>query len=637
MCGIAGLFDLRAATTLAHLHEEAATMARVVAHRGPDDDGTWADAAAGVGFGHQRLSIIDPSAAGHQPMTSADGRWTVTYNGELYNFAELRGALEGAGVGFAGGSDTEVLVEALAAWGLDATLRRANAMFALAAWDARDRALHLVRDRLGEKPLYWSLAGATLLFASEVQALRRHAGFDDGIDRDALAAYFSRSYVPGPATIYRGARKLPPGSILSISAERPEPRIRPFWSLADVVSQGVEAVDDAEAVDELEALLGDAVALRQRADVPLGAFLSGGVDSSVVVALLAQGSPRPVQSFTIAFDEPGVDESASARAVAAHLGTEHHQIDLGPDVGLAAAARLGAVYDEPFGDPSALPTLLVSEAARSHLTVALTGDGGDEVFAGYNRHVLGDAFWRRASRLPVGVRRPSARLVGAVPHSWVRVAARPAERIVRNPADKVARLARILPATGVDDLVERLTATWPAGHGLVLGGTDRSTAPVLPRTGGVAERLAFHDTLTTLPDDMLVKVDRASMHVALEVRVPLLDHRVVEWAWRRPFDLRLRGGAGKWALRQVLDRHVPRALTDRPKMGFDPPLAEWLRGPLRAWAGDLLSPSRLRADGHLRAAPIAEAWRQHQRGVANRDYELWAVLAFHSWLDAHHR
>ena len=639
MCGIAGLLDLDARTSTEVLHARAAAMAEVLAHRGPDDEGTWADAAAGIALGHRRLAVIDLTPMGHQPMSSADGRWTLTYNGELYNFASVREDLEREGVRFRGHSDTEVLVEAIARWGLDGALGRANGMFAIAAWDGRNRALHLVRDRLGEKPLFWSHRDRTVLFASELQALRRHPGFDDDIDRDALAGYFSRGHVSSPRTIYRGASSLPPGSVLTVSADAPEPRLRRYWSLDDVVAQepspSRRTADDT-AVDELHDLLVDAVALRSHADVPLGSFLSGGVDSSVVAALLTVGSARPVQTFTVAFDERRMDESSSARAVADHLGTVHHQIDLGVGTALAAAERMGAVYDEPHGDPSSIPTLLVAEAARAHLTVALTGDGGDEVFAGYNRHVLGEAFWHRAAPVPKRLRRFAAAGVAALPHSWAAAVARPAEGLVRNPADKLARLASILPAGDVEDLARRLVSIWPDGTGLVIGGRADERLPAFGRAASVAERLAHLDTCTTLPDGMLVKVDRASMHVALEVRVPLLDHRVVEWVWRHPFDLRLRDGTGKWILREVLRRYVPPALTDRPKMGFDPPLAAWLRGPLRSWAEDLLAPSSLLAGGFLRPEPVVAAWRDHVSGRRNEEYRLWTVLAFQSWLRAHH-
>ena len=635
MCGIAGLLDLDARTSLDALHALAADMAEVVAHRGPDDRGTWADAAAGVAFGHRRLAIIDLSASGHQPMTSADGRWTITYNGELYNFASLRRQLETEGAAFRGHADTEVLVEAIAAWGLDGALAKANGMFALAAWDGREAELHLVRDRLGEKPLFWARAGRTVLFASELQALRRHPDFDDTIDRDALAGYFSLGRVAGPRTIYERAGSLPPGSILTLARAHPEPRMRRYWSLDDVARQPVRPIDDADAVVELHDLLVDAVSLRAHADVPLGAFLSGGVDSSTIVALLA-ASGRSVQTFTIGFDERRMDESAAARSVAAHLGTDHHEVEVGADVALAGVERLGAVYDEPHGDPSSLPTLLVSEAARTRMTVALTGDGGDEVFAGYNRHVLGEAFWRRAAPVPPRLRSLVGIGAGAVPHGWARRMGTPAEGLVRNPADKLARLAAILPASDVDDLARRLLAIWPDGSDLVVRGRAASSFPELPRDGSVAERLAYLDTLTTLPDDMLVKVDRASMHVALEVRVPLLDHRVVEWVWGHPFDLRLRHGTGKWILREVLARYVPRELTERPKMGFDPPLGAWLRGPLLSWAEDLLAPRRLLADGYLRPEPIARAWREHLSGRHNHEYRLWSVLAFQSWLDHRH-
>ena len=643
MCGIAGLLDASRGTPAAELEAIALDMADTLHRRGPDDRGAWADAGAGVALASRRLAIVDLSPLGHQPMVSACGRFTVAYNGEVYNHRDLRAELEQAGYEFRGQSDTEVLLAAVCVWGLDGTLARCNGMFAFALWDGEARVLHLVRDRLGEKPLYYGRVGRRLVFGSELKALRAHPGFAPDVDRDALAAYLRLSYVPSPHTIYRGVHKLPPGTVLTIGPDLGStlPVPRPYWSLAAAVAEATSkpfAGSAGDACDELDLLLRDAVASRMQADVPLGAFLSGGVDSSTVVALMQAQSDRPVRTFTIAMPAAGFDESREAIAVARHLGTDHTSVELTPADALALVPRLPELYDEPFADPSQLPTLLVSQVARRDVTVALSGDGGDEVFAGYNRHVLGRRLWHPLERVPRPVRAALGGALLRVPPSWWDRAAGglPRRASVRNAGDKVQKLGALVGSPSASARYRALISQWPDPAALVVGGAEPRTvltdASSWPPGLDTTELMVYLDTAVSLPDDMLTKVDRASMGASLEARVPLLDHRVVELAWRLPLDLRIRGREGKWVLRRVLDRYVPGPLVGRPKMGFDPPLGEWLRGPLRDWAEGLLDARRLRDEGFIRPAPVRAAWDEHLSGRRNWDYRLWAILMFEAWL-----
>ena len=647
MCGIAGLLDPARATSGDELRAIAMTMADALQHRGPDDVGAWADPAAGVAFGHRRLAIIDVSSEGHQPMEDASGRYTITFNGEVYNYRELRRTLEGGGARFRGSSDTEVLLAAIARWGLEKTLDKANGMWAFGLWDSHAARLHLVRDRLGEKPLYYGHAGGHFVFASELKALRAHPGFRGTIDRSALSVFFRRAYVPGPRSIYVETLKLPPGSALTLGADDvtrlPEPCS--YWSLTDVAARARAdpfegTVDDA--AEELSGLLGEAVAMRAHADVPLGAFLSGGIDSSIVVALMQAHSNRQVRTFTVGMPTAALDEASHARAVATHLGTEHVELFLQPQDAIGLVPRLSSIYDEPFADPSQIPTALVCQLARRHVTVGLSGDGGDEVFGGYNRYVLGPWAWRRAGSLPRAVRHRLAHvLTGLSPSAWDALVGRalpllPRRLRVRQPGDKVHKLALVLQVSDERGVYESLAGHWSDPAALVLGGAEPADLPENEawRLGGadLAERMMLADQLGTLPEDMLVKVDRSSMASSLEARVPLLDHRIVAFSWRLPLDLKIRDGQGKWILQRVLHRHVPSALVERPKAGFDPPIATWLRGPLRAWATDLLEPRRLRQEGFLEPQLVQQAWAEHQAGRRNWDYRLWTVLMFQAWL-----
>ena len=645
MCGIAGCWEGGGAPADA-LAARARAMADALAHRGPDDRGAWVDAAAGVALGFRRLSILDLSPQGHQPMASADGRYTVVFNGEIYNFAELRDGLERAGAAPAwrGHSDTEIMLAAISHWGVEGALERMTGMFAIALWDARERALHLVRDRMGEKPLYYGVTGRTLLFGSELKALRAHPAFAGEIDRASVAALMRFAYVPAPRSILRGIRKLPAGTIVSFRSPADAAAARPYWTLRGAIERGIErpfAGSEGEAADELEGLLRGAIARQMVADVPLGAFLSGGVDSSTVVALMQAQSARPVKTFTIGFHEDDYNEAPYAKAVAAHLGTDHTELYLSPGEAMSVIPDLPRFYDEPFADSSQVPTYLVSRLARTGVTVSLSGDGGDELFGGYNRYFWGASIWRRLGWMPRGARRAAAGALTAVsPPAWDRVfeAASPVlPASARQPAagDKLHKLARAIDVANPEELYAVLVSHWSEST-LVDDARLEFDLP-LDRLATAPERMMACDAATYLPDDILVKVDRATMAVSLESRIPLLDHRVVEFAWRLPLELKLRDGAGKWLLRQVLHRHVPRALIDRQKMGFSLPLDAWLRGPLREWAETLLDERRLMREGFLDPKPIRARWQEHLSGRRNWQHPLWIVLMFQAWLEAYSR
>ena len=648
MCGIAGSLDVRAAQNEESLTATVRAMAQTLHHRGPDGLGSWVDPSAGLALGHRRLCVIDPSEHGHQPMVSRSGRYVIVYNGEIYNFRSLRSELEGSGARFRGHSDTEVLLAGIDRWGLDRMLARCNGMFAFALWDNERRSLHLVRDRLGEKPLYYGWFGPTLLFGSELKALRAHPAFSASVDRGALALYLRHNCVPSPHSIYEGVHKLPPASRITFRAlESSSGAATPvqYWSALTVVDSAANhrvTGEPEELADNLEALLVEAVGLRMESDVPLGAFLSGGIDSSLVVALMQRHSSQRVRTFTIGTDVAAYDESAEAAKVAAHLGTDHTQLRVSPADAMSAIPDLPAAYDEPFADPSQVPTLLLSRLTRRHVTVALSGDGGDELFAGYNRYAWAQGAGRRLRLAPRPARQAMASLLDAVPPaSWdavFRAIGRTVPRWsgVRNPADKLDKVAAVLAARSAQDSYRRLVSNWKDPAAVVIGAVEPASqlSPGASATGfGDVEQMMYLDLVTYLPDDILVKVDRAAMSVGLETRLPFLDHNLVEQAWRLPMDMKLRGGQGKWLLRKVLNRHVPPELVERPKAGFDLPLGEWLRGPLREWAETLLDPGRLRRDGYLEATPVAELWALHLAGRRDAGYRLWSVLMFQSWLE----
>jgi asparagine synthase (glutamine-hydrolysing) len=643
MCGITGFLDPSHSHNAEQLTSRAAAMAETLRHRGPDDSGAWTDAEAGIALGFRRLAIIDLSPAGHQPMLSADGRYGIAYNGEVYNFAELRGELQGGGHAFRGSSDTEVMLAAVCEWGLEAAVQRFNGMFAFALWDRQERRLHLVRDRIGIKPLYYGWMGGVFVFGSELKALKAHPAFVAEVDRDALALYLRHNYVPGPHSIYRNVFKLPAGSILSVDGSAPAGTLEPhcYWSARQAAEAGVSSAasgDDVELIERLDATLRASVRQCMVADVPLGAFLSGGVDSSTVVALMQAQSSRPVRTFTIGFEEAGFDEAGYARAVARHLGTEHTELTVTPAEARAVIPRLPDLYDEPFADASQIPTFLVSQLARQHVTVSLSGDGGDELFGGYDRYFQTRRLWAAGGWVPAPLRAGLGRLAASVTSGdWL---PRLTNRLgLPNLGDRAEKLAGILGARSVDELYVRLISYWQRPEKIAPGAREPQTEllatgswPALPSP---AERMMYIDLVGYLPDDLLVKLDRASMGVSLEGRVPFLDdHRVVEFAWQVPLRCKMRGGRGKWILRQVLYRYVPSALVERPKMGFGVPIGAWLRGPLRAWAAALLEPERLSRQGFLDPAAVSRKWGEHLTGKRNWQFALWGILMFQAWLEA---
>lgn len=642
MCGLTGFLQ-PAGFDAASAAAQVMAMADRIRHRGPDDSGAWTDAEAGIALGHRRLSILDLSAAGHQPMLSASGRWVIAYNGEIYNHLELRRTLEaeGAAPAWRGHSDTETLLAAIEAWGVDVALKQSVGMFAFAAWDRAERTLWLARDRIGEKPLYYGWQGGVFLFGSELKALRAHPAFAAGVDRGALALLLRHNYVPAPYSIHEGIRKLPPGTWLRLAPGQRDPQPVPYWSLADVAERGMAEAftgSDDEAVEALQRILGNAVRGQMVADVPLGALLSGGIDSTLITALMQANSPRRVRTFTIGFEEGEYDEARHARAVATHLDTEHTELRLSGQDALALVPRLPEIYDEPFADSSQLPTHLVMQLARQHVTVALSGDAGDEFFGGYNRYFLGPKLWRKVGWMPVPLRNALFRLASVLPPT---LAARLGTAQAQDKLQKLTRVFAEQRIAGMDDLYCGLVSEWPDPAAMVQGGfmppnllDDRIRWPHL--SDPVARMMAL-DGLTYLPDDILVKVDRAAMAVSLETRAPFLDRDVMEFAWTLPMHMKLRDGRGKWILRQLLDRHVPRALVERPKMGFGIPLDQWLRGPLRDWAEALLDEARMRREGYLDPVPVRAAWQRHLRGEASHGYRLWSVLMFQAWLEQRER
>jgi asparagine synthase (glutamine-hydrolysing) len=638
MCGIAGFIGALPGTMPEGLDAVANAMSRALQHRGPDDQGTWIDRELGAALVHLRLSIVDLSPAGHQPMASANGRYVIVFNGEVYSFQEIRKDLEARGVTFRGHSDTEVILESIVAFGLDATLKRMIGMFAIALWDRKERTLTLIRDRLGIKPVYWAKFGSLFMFGSELKALRACPGWTPLINRDAVAAYMRHNYIPAPHTIYQGVSKLEPGCVLTLPWSG-KPAITRFWDPRAVAKSGLASPlqgSDSELTDQLETLLKDAVKRRMVADVPLGAFLSGGVDSSTVAALMQSAGMGRVKTFSIGFDIPDFDEAPHAAAVARHLGTDHTELMVTSQQALDVIPRLPEWYDEPFADSSQIPTYLVSAMTRRHVTVALSGDGGDELFAGYNRYHLTQRFWRWISLMPLPLRKAVAAALTAVPPDrWTAMLSKLPGGLPQI-GDKLHKAAPVLKLDSPDALYRQLVTHWEPGE-IVLNARepqgildDRSLKDDIP---DVTSRMQFLDLVTYLPDDILTKVDRASMAVALEARVPLIDHRVVEFSWRLPRNVMVRDGVSKWLLRQVLYRHVPPALVERPKMGFGVPLGEWLRGPLRDWAETLLSERRLNDSGLLDAAQVRRKWDEHLKGQRNWQYPLWDVLMLEAWLE----
>ena len=701
MCGFSG-FLTTDANVLATAESAATNMALAIQHRGPDDAGAWADASAGIALGFRRLSILDLSSAGHQPMRSASGRFVMTFTGEIYNHTDLRELLSDAQLGapahsWSGHSDSETLLACFEAWGLEETLQKTVGMFAIALWDSQGRTLHLVRDRFGEKPLYygWATTPSTyspaFVFGSELKALRAYPGFANPVSREALALYMRFTYVPAPYSIYQDIFKLEPGCMLSINTStnnnsanllqisnhietaniqsvpaapaaplRPPAlqgglRIHRWWSLGSVVEScsQIQMNSEEEALETLERRLKDAISLQSLADVPLGAFLSGGVDSSCIVALMQAQSSNQVKTFTAGFEEAGFDESLHAKAVAQHLGTDHNEFFISAMQAQKVIAELPAMYDEPFADSSQIPTHLVCKAARQQVTVALSGDAGDELFGGYNRYFWGPRIWSRLAWMPYPARQALGAAIQALPTGGWDALSRPVNALLPESknfvrvGDRAHKLAaRLGGVHNLDDLYNSLVSEWqdPAqvvkGKSWKIGVNLQVPASMLsdplPAVGVEQQqlRMMYRDTMTYLPDDILCKVDRASMATSLETRVPFLDHRVAELAWRLPLNMKIRDGQGKWALRQVLYKYVPKELIDRPKAGFAIPVGQWLRGPLRDWAEALLDEKRLEFEGYFYPKPIRDKWLQHLTGRYDHTPSLWAVLMFQSWLES---
>jgi len=642
MCGVVGFWT--SGQLLATPASVLDAMSNTIRHRGPDDRGLFFEPSTGLALGHLRLSIVDLSAQGHQPMLSASGRYVISYNGEVYNFLSIREELAATQLSapFRGGSDTEVVLAAIEAWGLEGALERFVGMFAFALWDRRERRIHLVRDRLGVKPLYYGGTGDCLVFGSELRALAAHPSFPREIDLISVGAYLRYGYVPAPTSIYRHARKVRPGCIVTFDQGSSSPAAeRQYWSAEAVAREGTAAPFQCPAdslTDQLEALLRDAVRLRMVSDVPLGAFLSGGIDSSMVVALMQAQSSRPVRTFSIGNARASYDESRAASAVAAHLGTDHTALTITAQDALELIPELPRIYDEPFADPSQLPTYIVSRLARGSVTVALSGDGGDELFGGYNRHVWGPRIWGIAKHLPRHARQRMRDAILAVRPATLDGVHAALGRLlpgVRHPGQQAHKIASLLGATSREACYELLSTQRSESWRLLGGGGASAQVPTLPPAGdlGFAEAMMLWDLASWLPDDIMTKVDRASMAVSLEAREPLLDHRLVEFAWRVPLERKIRGDQGKQILKEVLYRHVPRDLVDRPKTGFAIPLSDWLKGPLRAWVGDLLSPSRISRAGILDATAVAELFQAHQTSSQDFSGVLWNVVMFQAWIE----
>ncbi|MYM82950.1 asparagine synthase (glutamine-hydrolyzing) [Duganella sp. FT50W] len=627
----------------------ADAMANAIRHRGPDDQGSWIS-PAGLCLAHRRLAIMDLSAAGHQPMCSHEGRYTIVYNGEIYNYQQLRDELAGdQRIDWRGHSDTEVLLQAIARWGVVPTLSRLNGMFALAIWDAGEQALYLARDRFGEKPLYYGYAGDTFVFGSELKALYAHPDWQGELDDDAVSDFLRLCYIPAPRSIFRNVRKLMPGSLLRLSRAEvtagswPAPAC--YWSAAAVAQAGLATPargSEADLINETERQLQAAVGARMMADVPLGAFLSGGIDSSLVVAMMRSQSARPIQTFSIGFYDHQYNEAPSAAAIARHLGTEHTELYVNDREALDVVPLLPAMYDEPFADSSQIPTYLVSKMARRHVTVALSGDGGDELFGGYNRHTWAPRVWDMTHRCPHALREKVAKLLRSRTSAQIDTVFAGAQRFlpqrwhIRIPGDKLHKLAGIMGAADPQTLyADLVSATRQPAHYLQSGATGTPNSTLFPPQAGMsmAQWIMLCDTQNYMPNDILAKVDRASMAVSLEARVPFLDANLYAWAWRLPMETKIRNGDGKWILKQLLHRHVPREIVDRPKAGFGIPIDQLLRGPLRSWVEESLTMARLTKHGVLRPCAVQDLVAEHMRGHANNAFLLWNVLMLTSWIE----
>lgn len=639
MCGFTGVLGVDAGDESALRH-----MITTLHHRGPDNQGVWYDKDAGIGFAFARLSILDLSPAGHQPMVSASGRYVIVFNGEIYNHLEIRAELErGKQVpDWRGHSDTETLLAGFEAWGIESTVKRTVGMFAFAVWNRHTRSLTLARDRFGEKPLYYGWQGKSFLFGSELKALKAHPSFHADLDRNALTLFMRYSYIVAPHSIYKGIRKLLPGTLLSLNAaDRNLPEPVPYWSLLDVATKGLKSplmVSDNEALDGLETRLSASVSGQQISDVPLGAFLSGGIDSSAIVALMQAKSVNPIHTFTIGYNEEKFNEAVYAKEVARHLGTDHTEWYVSPEEALSVIPKLPILFDEPLADSSQIPTFLVSQLARRSVTVSLSGDAGDELFGGYGRYLL----TRRIAGIPLVIRKLMIYGINTfTPAQWDRLytlirPALPGSLQISGSGDKIHKLAPILAKGSAASIYKRITSIWDNPEELVIGGKETFNVidlwDAFSSSKSMEDRMMALDAQTYLPDDILCKVDRAAMGVSLESRAPFLDHRVVEYSWTLPLNMKIRNGQSKWILRQLLNKYVPEKLINRPKMGFGVPIDTWLRGPLREWADGLINEARLRQEGYFNPIPIRLKWAEHLSGKRNWPNHLWNVLMFQAWL-----
>lgn len=641
MCGLAGFIDTNISPDVARA--VVGQMANQIKHRGPDDSGEWCDPDSGVALAHRRLSILDLSPSGHQPMTSQSGRYRIVFNGEIYNHRELRESLYDSGVVWRGHSDTEVILAAVERWGVRSAVERFVGMFAIALWDCTERTLYLARDRIGEKPLYYALLGQAVLFGSELKSLRVHPKWQDDIDRDAMLMQMRYGYIPAPRTIFCHTFKQLPGSILKISLR--DGVLAPveeeiYWSMQEAAKAGMAnqfTGDEGEAISEVERLLRSSISMQMCADVPVGTFLSGGIDSSLVTALMQQMAAQPIRTFTIGFAEKRYDEALHAKEVSRFLGTEHTELYVSPEDAMAVIPQLPALFDEPFGDASQIPTFMVSRLARNDVKVVLSGDGGDEFFYGYSRYAKARMAWRYAQQVPHILRRLMKTPLSLTASGCAMLSKNHLlGSVLQGQGDKLCKAINLVDARTPQQLYWRLLSHWKQGEGVVRNGKDASTAFIGESIcfDDFDQWMMYQDSVAFLPDDVLVKVDRASMGVGLETRVPLLDHRLVEFAWRIPMRLKYHQGQGKWLLRQLLYRHVPRELVERPKKGFRVPIDEWLRGPLREWAEALLDEKRLREEGFFEPALVRQRWREHLSGQRNWQYCLWDVLMFQGWLAA---
>lgn len=637
MCGLTGFYTPGADKKRSDLHAIAMRMNDTLAHRGPDSHDIWQDPDVALVLAHRRLAILDLTPEGHQPMASESGRYMLAYNGEIYNYLALQKELEANGVKFRGRSDTEVILAAVENWGLNRSLQKINGMFALALWDRQEKTLHLLRDRMGKKPLYVGWAGKALVFASELKAFHAYPDFKADLNRDTLASFMRYACMPAPHSIYKNVWQIPAGHRLSLNTQSLKPDetlpalMEPFWDHSRALEEAkskTPAASESAMIDEFEELLSACVQDRMISDVPLGAFLSGGIDSSSVVALMQKTASRKVKTYSIGFEETGFNEAPHARKIADHLGTDHHELYLNPKDAMDVIPLLPEMYDEPFADISAIPTYLVSKFARNDVTVALSGDGGDEMLGGYNRHIEGPKIWNRMRMLPLPLRKTLAEMIGHVsPARW--------DGLMKNHPQfgtRIHKAASILTCTTQEDMYNRLLSHWDTPP--VIQAAEVKTVlqdDKQPQNLEFAEKMMYWDALLYLPGDILTKVDRASMAVSLEARAPLLDRRIYDYAWSLPVNMKIRNGQGKYILRKVLERHVPRALFERPKQGFAMPVGSWLRGSLKDWTENLLDEKKLKSDGILNSAPVRTAWEDHLAGNGNHDTKLWSVLMFQAW------